>query len=265
MRTLKKTIAPLGLGLAALAALAPAPALAQEESPLSFNIGATTDYRFRGLAQTRFRPALQGGADYEAANGLYVGTWLSTIRWIEDAGKAAGVDTGNAKVEWDIYAGFKKEIVPDASYDVGVLAYIYPGNKFKDLGAKNTNTVEVYGALNFGPFTAKYSHAVTSLFGTGDATTSSKNSSYIDLSASFELGGGVVLAPHLGYQKVKNFGDYSYTDWSVTVSKDFEGFEVSAAVVGTNTRKFAGVPAYVSPDGKDLGRTGLVVSVKKSF
>ena len=65
----------------------------------------------------------------------------------------------------------------------------------------NPNTTELYGALTFGPATLKYSHAVTNLFGFSD----SKNSYYLDLSAGFDLGGGLMLTPHIGYQKV-NFG-----------------------------------------------------------
>ena len=67
----------------------PAPAA----DPLSFNIGAVSDYRYRGISQTRLKPALQGGIDYAAANGFYVGTWASTIKWIKDAG-------GDARSSW---------------------------------------------------------------------------------------------------------------------------------------------------------------------
>ena len=53
--------------------LLPTVAQAQEASPLTFNIGVVSDYRYRGISQTRLKPAVQGGADYAASNGLYVG------------------------------------------------------------------------------------------------------------------------------------------------------------------------------------------------
>ncbi len=59
--------------------------------------------------------------------------------------------------------------------------------------------------------------------------------------------------------------DLSYTDYALTASKDYRGFTFSAAVVGADTRDIAGVPAYASPSGQDLGRAGLVVAVKKTF
>ena len=67
------------------------PAMAQQAAaeavaPLSFNLSLTSDYRYRGISQSRVKPALQGGADYAFANGFYIGSWASTINWIKDAG-----------------------------------------------------------------------------------------------------------------------------------------------------------------------------------
>ena len=61
-------------------------AFAQTKAPepdytLSFNVGAVTDYRYRGISQSRLDPALQGGADFAHKSGFYVGTWASTIKW----------------------------------------------------------------------------------------------------------------------------------------------------------------------------------------
>ncbi len=240
------------LALAAFTAISVLPTVSHaEDNPLSFNASLTSDYRYRGISQSRLQPALQGGADYAAANGLYVGTWLSTIKWIKDFG-------GNADVEWDIYGGYKGALTKDVGFDVGLLTYQYPSN---DLNP-SANTTEIYGALSFGPATLKYSHSVSNLFGFAD----SKNSGYLDLSASFDIGAGFSLAPHLGYQHVAHNSDYSYTDYSLTVSKDVAGFTLSGAIVGADTKSIGGVKAYASPaNGKDLGRAGLVVAVKKTF
>ena len=244
----------LGAVVVAVSAIAPGVALAADEapaaSPLTFNIGVASEYRYRGISQTRSKPALQGGADYAFANGLYIGTWASTIKWIKDA-------KGGADVEIDIYGGYKGEFAKDAGYDVGVLAYQYPNNGLKP----SANTTEIYGALNLGQLSVKYSHAVTNLFG----FAKSKNSGYLESSLSFELAEGLTLVPHIGYQKVSGGSNYSYTDYSLTLAKDFSGLVVSAAFVGASTNKIAGAPAYVSPSGKDLGRNTLVVAVKYNF
>ena len=255
---MKRTV--LLLGVACLASVA---VHAEDANPLSFNIGVFSDYRFRGISQTRLQPALQLGADYVFPSGFYVGTWLSTIRWIEDAGKGAGVSTGGTSVEWDLYGGYKGEIAAGLGYDVGLLAYYYPGNKLYNIpGSRNAHTGELYGALTYGPATVKYSHAVTTLFG----FDKSRNSGYLEAAATFDVGGGISITPHVGYQKVRNNSDFSYTDYSVTGSKDFSGFVVSLAFVGTDTKSINGVRAYASPvNGKDTGRATVVLGVKTTF
>lgn len=226
-------------------------AFAQTKAPepdytLSYNVGVVTDYRYRGISQSRLKPALQGGVDFAHKSGFYLGTWASSIKWIKDAG-------GDAPVEWDVYGGYKGT-VGAFGYDVGVLTYQYPNHSLP----VSPNTTEIYAAGTWGPATLKYSHAVTNLFGFAD----SKNSYYLDASATFDMGGGWSVVPHVGYQKVKNFSDASYTDYAVTLGKDFgNGFSASAAVVGTN----ADDALYVTPAGKFTGRTGLVLGAKYSF
>ncbi|MDB5729232.1 MAG: hypothetical protein JWR25_227 [Noviherbaspirillum sp.] len=223
---------------------------AQEAKPdheISFNASVVSDYRYRGISQTRLRPALQGGADYtHTPTGLYAGTWLSTIRWIKDAG-------GDAGVEWDIYGGKKGEFAPGISYDVGVLRYQYPSN---DLNP-SANTTELYGQVGYGPGYVKYSHALTNLFGFAD----SKRSGYLDVGANVEVGSGLILNLHVGHQKVKNQSAFSYTDWKVGVTKDFGFVTGAVAVIGTNNDNYVGPGS----DRKNLGKNGLVVSVAKTF
>ena len=56
------------LGVSAQAQTAPA----APESTLAFNAGVVSEYRYRGLSQTRFQPAVQGGVDYADKSGVYV-------------------------------------------------------------------------------------------------------------------------------------------------------------------------------------------------
>ena len=237
-------------------------AFAQTKAPepdytLSYNAGVVTDYRYRGISQSAKRPALQGGVDFAHKSGFYLGAWGSTIRWIKDS-SIPPFATAKGPVEIDLYGGYKGSINESLSYDVGGLQYWYAGNTYKNLTGSNANTFELYGALTFGPVTAKYSHSLTDLFGTPD----SKGSGYLDLSATFDLGNGWSVAPHIGHQKVKNFSPASYTDYSVTVGKDFgNGFSASAALVGTD----ADDSVYFTPAGKFTGKSGVVLGAKYSF
>jgi uncharacterized protein (TIGR02001 family) len=224
---------------------APAPA-ATPEHTLSFNVGLASDYRYRGISQSRLKPALSGGADYSHSSGLYAGTWLSSIKWIKDGG-------GDAPLEWDVYGGYKGTAGP-VNFDVGVLRYQYPNASL----AISPNTTEIYGALTYSVVTAKYSHSLTNLFGFGD----SKGSGYLDLSANFDLGDGWSVVPHIGRQWVRHNSAFSYTDYSVTLNKDFgNGLSASAALIGTNADK----ALYVTPSGRFTGKTAVVLGVKYSF
>ncbi len=243
------------IALASTLLVASTAALAQTKAPepdytLSFNAAVTTDYRYRGISQSRLNPAVSGGVDFAHKSGLYVGAWASSIKWIKDFG-------GDASMEVDLYGGYKGSISDSVSYDVGVLGYIYPSNRL----TPSTNTTELYGALTVGPVTAKYSHSTTNLFGLAN----SKGSGYLDLSATFDLGGGWSVVPHLGHQRAAGAGNSiaSYTDYSLAVSKDFGGgFVGTAALVGTDASKVF----YASPaNGKFLGKDGLVLTVKYSF
>ena len=247
---MKKIVSPLMLAMAlasagtAMAQTAPA----APESSLSFNVGAVSEYRYRGYSQSRFDPAVQGGADYADKSGVYVGVWGSGIKWVKDGG-------GKSNMEVDIYGGYKFS-VGDVAYDIGFLRYEYANN---DLPV-SANTNEFYGAVTMGPTTLKYSQSTGNLFG----FAGSKGSSYVDLTANFDLGSGFTLTPHLGYQKVKGAGNgiYSYTDLALTVAKDLgNGLTASAALIGTDAK----TGSYVSPAGKQLGKAGLVVGVKYAF
>lgn len=107
---------------------AAAPAAAAPASPFTGNVMLASEYLYRGIAQTRGKPAIQGGFDYAHPSGFYVGTWGSSISWIGDTYPAGT----SASLELDIYGGYKGTITGDLGYDVGVLTYNYPGKYLPD-------------------------------------------------------------------------------------------------------------------------------------
>jgi uncharacterized protein (TIGR02001 family) len=255
---MKKIFVPslIALALGSVSGLAQAQAAAPESS-LSFNVGAVSDYRYRGLSQSRLKPALQGGVDYADKSGFYVGAWGSTIKFIKDTGTTYDTPGVKGSTELDLYGGFKGA-AGDVAYDVGLLRYQYTGNNLQIVdGYANANTTEVYGAVTLGVVTAKYSHALTNVFG----TPNSKNSYYLDLSAAFDLGNGFTLVPHVGRQMVKNTDVATYTDYALTLSKDLgNGLSASAAVVGTDADK-----DFYTLNEKFNGKSGVTVGLKYTF
>ncbi len=244
----KVLLALLATSSAAFAQTAPA----APESTLGYNVGVVSEYRYRGIAQTKGDAALQGGADYAHSSGLYVGAWASTIKWI----KEAGTDV-KGPVELDIYGGYKFEAA-GLAYDVGYLRYQYVGNTYDKVGVK-ANTDEAYGAVTAGPATLKYSYAFSDLFGTAN----SKGSAYWDLSANFDLGSGYTLTPHVGRQVIKNSPN-SYTDIALTVGKDLgDGLAASAAFISTSAKDNTFYSANNS--SYNTAKNAVVLGLKYSF
>lgn len=232
---------------AILALLGSAPVMAEEAaapaepaSPHTFtaNVGLFSQYIFRGISQTNEDPALQGGFDYAHSSGLYVGTWASNVSWLNETG---GTQYQKGSAEIDVYGGYKNTLGDTGiGYDVGVLQYWYPGRKLD--GAK-ANTTEVYGALSWQWFMAKYSYAVSNqVFGNRDA----EGSWYIDLSAAYPIGDtGVTAGAHWGRQHFAGSanGIYSYNDWRLSLAYDMgklspklAGTELGATYTDNNTK-----------------------------
>jgi uncharacterized protein (TIGR02001 family) len=280
MNTFKKTtlaLAVSALASGAIAQTAPAPAPAPAISPITANVTVTNDYRYRGISQSNFQPAIQGGFDYAHESGFYIGNWNSSISWITDQwGPANNGPIKSAPIEMDFYAGFKKELIaPGFATDIGVLQYYYPiTGVINTASFKNFNTTEIYAAQNFtaGPVAGflKFSYAATTLFGFYGST----GSTYTDLTLNYDTGiWGITANAHVGYQYfagtsatagVSNSSLYTYTDWKLGLTKDFGGgLSLSAAYVDTNAKKAN--YTYINTSSKSLGSAGAVVALTKTF
>lgn len=276
MSTLKKTaIAAAIAGLFAPVVFAQA-APSVEVSPVTANVSLVSDYRFRGITQSNYQPAIQGGFDYAHESGLYVGNWNSTINWVSNTTYGAV----NAPLEMNFYGGFKKELIaPGFASDFGVLQYYYPqsGGPYPDASMLNPNTTEIYAAQNytFGPVSGfgKVNYGLTNIFG----IPNSSGSYYLDLTSNLDTGfWGISLNGHIGYQYVAGQpatpsgwtastpNNISYTDWKLGATKDFGGgLALSASYVSTNANP-SWWNTYNGNKG-GAGRGGAVVALTKVF
>lgn len=262
-------------------AQAPAPAAAPA-SPhtLTGNLALVTDYRFRGISQTYKLPAVQGGIDYAHASGFYLGTWASNV--------SGNMYPNGAGLEWDFYGGYKGSLSGDLGFDVGLLAYWYPGAYYNVPTKDKFNNTELYAALTYKWMSLKYSHTLSDFFGvknntyggacqsglTGDATDcfaaapgNSRGSGYLDFTANYPINDKLTLVGHIGHQSVRHYGKLNYTDWKLGVNYDLNGWVLGAAYVDTNAKKgWYTVTEPGSPSNyKKVGDATLVLSVSKSF
>ena len=261
--------APAKVTLAVLVALSgsafaqtAAPA-AEPVDPISYNISAVSNYKYRGQDQDwsktkGFKPALQGGVDYAHSSGFYVGNWNSTVDFTSAGDKA--------NVEIDLYGGYK---FPLGAFgmDVGALTYIYPG-------ASKINTTELYAAASYGPVTAKYSSTVSKgYFGTGESTSDGRGTGYLNLAFAQEVMPKVTLKASVGSvmytsaAKNSSIGAVNYVDYSIGAAYDLgQGMSVSGAYVGAN-KKNASFFSYTADNGtaKSVNNGTFIVMLTKAI
>lgn len=274
------------LFLAALGTMFALPALANEAAvtkhkedahaipasahTLTSNVGLFSDYIFRGISQTGAKAAIQGGFDYAHSSGFYAGIWGSSISWISDGLAAFNNGASNAGLELDTYLGFKSSFAGDFTYDVGFLRYNYPAGTYTlQPGFVEADTDEIYGLIGYKWVTVKYSYSLGDTFMVSQA----KGTNYIDLNASYSIPDtGITLGAHLGRQSYKGTptsnliavgADPSYSDYKLSVSKDFSGFVLGLAYSHTNASTAPG--AYYKVLNRDLGRSTTVLSLSRSF
>ena len=215
--------------LACSAACLSAPAIAQAET--SFNLGLVSLYKSNGLDQDNpndkaFRPALQGGVDTSFDNGFYLGNWSSTGRY------------GDARIEIDLYGGHRGQVSEQVSYDVGLVAFIYPGSG----GGWNGN--EAYGSLSWGPLTLKYGRGVSGVIERFGRLSLAYTQA---ISETWELQATVGM-------RNQTAGDFN--DYSVGLTHDLgDGLSAGASFSGTSKKAQLGTS----------GDNRLVFSLIKGF
>ena len=255
------------------AAPAPAPAPA-----VTANVGFTTDYVFNGISQNFRTPALQGGFDYAAANGLYLGTWASNV---------SGNQYANASMELDIYGGYNGKVNDDLGYQLGLMTVTYPGGKaytsaveqykrwdtseailgatWKSLNVKLTYTLTDWYGINSNGFAPTMWTDNSSTADSTAADLSSTGSTYIEGNYSFDFGDGLGLALHAGHQKIQNFSKLDYTDYRVAVTKLYQGFTYGLTYTNTNATDNNLYHVKANGDDKVLSGSILAASVSRSF
>lgn len=265
-----------GAGLA-FAILLP---IAQVQTPISGNLTFVGDYRFRGISQTYTQPAVQAGVDYASNLGAYGGAWGSNV--------SGNQFLNGASLELDLYGGYRWEF-GQVGLDLGGQYYWYPSARYNIDPGDSYNTAEVYLSTRYQQLSAKYSLAVTDLFGMKTSTIggycginadgtpattdclgtgSTKGSGYLDLAGSFNVPLGLNLGLHYGHQSVNNYPELAYSDYRIGLSHQFGAFTLGAAAVGTNaeSRFYRYTPTTPgSQETADVAGRTIVLSASKAF
>lgn len=223
-----------------------------EAAPV-IKVSAYSEYEYRGISQSSEKPAAQLNIDWSHSSGFYVGTFVSNISWLKDAAKAGNFNT-DAKIEWDLFAGYKTEVTKGVALDVGVLRYEYPSS---DAFNPKPSTDEFYVGLSMGPVSAKVSQSTSNLFGVAD----SKGSTFVELNWSAEIAPKWTGNAQVARQTVKRNGALSYSVVKLGATYDMgDGWAVGGYLKATNAKE-----ALYTVLGRDWSANRLVVFVSKSF
>lgn len=220
------------LACVALSALAGGSAMAQNSftDNLSFNIGATNNYVWRGQSQSNKDAAVQGGIDWSNGN-FYVGGWASSVDFGDDA-----------DAELDIYAGVTPT-VGNWSFDFGAVYYTYPGS----------DDVDSTGELK-----AAFTHPL----GRGSIGSAlyvdweSLEDPYYEINAAYPLLDKLSISGAIGKWEA---GDY--TTWNVGLGYDLtDVIALDLRYHDTGDHDLAW-----SPDGRGLAKSQVTFGITASF
>lgn len=190
MKTLKLSLA----AAAAALSMGGAAYAADDSGPsVSFNVGAASDYVFRGVSQTDEDPQVFGGVDV-AYGKFYVGAWASNVDFYD-----------STDAEYDLYVGYKPTLGA-VSLDLAAIRYGYidaPSGadydywEFKAAASVPVGKGSLGAAVYYSP----------DFFGAVDQAF------YYEVNGSYGLTDKISVSGALGRQELEGPGDY--TTWNI--------------------------------------------------
>ncbi len=187
------------------------------QAELTANVGAASNYYFRGITQTDDRAQVSGGIDWAHDLGFYLGTWMSNVDFGDDS---------KADVEVDLYGGFSNEIGDSGvGYDVGAIYYWYPGSG-GNLQGGEIDYAEVYAGLSWAWLSGAIAYTVwgetddDNQFDDGDIyyrASVEPDWEYKGFKANAFIG-------YYDFDADSSERDFNYTHWGIGITKDAGDF-----------------------------------------
>jgi len=205
-------------------------------------VSAVSDYRYRGVSLTENDPAAQGTINYDDPSGLYVGTFLSNVRFAYASGSEAQV-LSFAGYVWQLPSGVSGEVGVDYSLFTRTHGYDYP-EVYLGFASGNLSGRLYYSPRYFGRF--------------GDAV-------YGELNVTQPLVDKVRIVAHGGVLHSSYYNAYAPSDNHATfdarvaVSFEVDSFNLELGWVGLSNSQ----SAY--PFASNGRKNGVVVTLTRTF
>lgn len=214
--------------IAAVAGAAAAMADDMSGNAWTYNFGATTDYRFRGISRSDNDPAMHGKVQYNDASGLFGSVWASTID-LQPFGD------GDASVEIDLTAGYRYEFSSETVGTAKIVYYWFPDSDSTPV-LDDADYLEFIAGLthDFGDVSLSgelaYSPDFSRGFGDSFAITAGAAAPLMPTWWVFDR--GLTASGRLGRQIFDEASDYTY--WDLGVSAGAGVFTVDVRYVDTS-------------------------------
>ena len=194
---------------------------AASAAEISANVGATTDYLWRGNTQAFGDVSFSGGLDIDFGNGFAAGTWIGSLGGNRDKkpdpeNVNEEIYEGSANYEADLYASYSTE-VSGIGLELGYISYMYPGAADSTL-----DFADVYVSAALG--SASVSYYV--LASAEDTDVDADEGTYVSVDYDLALNEELTLTLHYGLEDFENSD--SDEDTSVSLSKGDMTFTVSS-------------------------------------
>lgn len=183
---------------------------------VAFGVAGVTDYRFRGVTNSKKDPAIQGYAELQAFDWVYAGIWGSSVSFPSNRGLT------DPSMEIDFYGGLRHTW--DAfTLDVGGIYYYYPGEQTLNGALRELDYWEIYAkpAIAFGDFGS----VTGNIYWTSDFVNVSSDALYLAVIPKVNIPVGAFpdlsfyVSGELGKQWVKknlfNINPPDYLTWNI--------------------------------------------------
>jgi uncharacterized protein (TIGR02001 family) len=205
------------------------------------SLAGTTDYAYRGVSQTRGKPAVQGDLHYETATQFSgnttsrwsVGVWGSTMDLNPGPGPALEVDAWLGRSwtladDWDVSLRYTHYFYPN---DPRPLSYDYD-----EFTASVGFRSRLYATVAWSADASRYSNSVPA---------KDRNALSYEVTAVQPVTRRLSLAGGLGYYDLSALFDHGYWYYNASVTYSMDPVALSVAYIGTDHqgRELFGYPS----------------------
>lgn len=280
----------------AAAAAAASPALAADTASFAVDteVKLLSDLRTRGISDSMNRPALKLSVQAAHESGVIALMEINTVSkkvFLNSDGYdvllAGGYRFGDPD-GWHFGAGLAQELFPGAKFEAPNAIDLAAGTP-TDFRTTKYDTTYAVLEIGFGALEGRIMNVVSKSYrgantagvcGTmislmADPTAAlecyargdhgSRGTWLVDLGYKYSLSPSTTLNLHAGHQKVKNFREADFSDYSIGLTHKHWGFEWNAEWMTTHTKVRE---LFIAVDGDKLRATDgnrLVVSVSRKF